>query len=246
MHRLTLSIIIRSTIFWIIVVFSAFLVSIAAVIVLGFNVKLRHKVTTSWSYFFDYFLKVLCGVNYRVTGLENLPKAPCIMASNHQSMWETVIFNIIFPAHVWIMKKELLRVPLFGWTIGTLAPIAINRNDGSGAMAQILTQGADRIKTGFWIMLYPQGTRVAPGGNVAFKIGVGKMSKNLNLPVVPISHNAGYVLPKHSFWIYPGTVTIIVAKPVYPTPEDTPEIITTKLEDIVKANLTTILHKNHA
>jgi 1-acyl-sn-glycerol-3-phosphate acyltransferase len=145
------------------------------------------------------------------------------------------------------MKKELLKIPFFGWTISTLSPIAINRKDRSGSMAQILLQGAKKIQQGFWIMLYPEGTRVAPGKNISFKLGAGRIATTLKLPIIPVSHNAWYILPKHSFCLYPGIVTIIIGQAIYPLEHDTPESITKQLEVIVQTNLNTILPlKNNA
>lgn len=241
MQKPTLLIILRSSIFWTIVVLFAFIITTIATLAIFMNVSFRHKIATKWSCFFGFLIKKLCRTSYEVIGLENILDTPCIIASNHQSMWETVLFNVIFPPHVWIMKKELLNIPLFGWTIRTLAPIAIDRLDKKGSVTQILEQGRNRLANGFYIMLYPEGTRVLPGHPIHFKTGVGRMAKNFNLPVIPVSHNAGYVLPKKSFWIYPGHVTVIINKPVYPTPDDTPEMITKKLEDIVSTNVKALL-----
>lgn len=241
MQKPTLLIILRSAIFWTIVVLFAFVITTIATLAIFSNVRFRHKIATKWSCFFGFLIKKLCRTSYEVIGLDNILDTPCIIASNHQSMWETVLFNVIFPPHVWIMKKELLNVPLFGWTIRTLAPIAIDRRDKSGSVTQILEQGRNRLANGFYIMLYPEGTRVLPGKDIHFKAGVGRMAKNFNLPVIPVSHNAGYVLPKKSFMIYPGHVTVIIGKPVYPSAEDTPDMITKKLEDIVSANVKSLL-----
>lgn len=245
-NKLTPLIMLRSVIFWTVVVIFAFIITTIATLAIFTNVKFRHKIATKWSKFFGFLIQFLCRTNYQVIGRENILTTPCIIASNHQSMWETVIFNIIFPPHVWIMKKELLNVPLFGWTIRTLAPIAINRRDKRGSVSQILEQGYNRLQNGFYIMLYPEGTRMQPGDPIHFKSGVGRMSKNFNLPVIPVSHNAGYVLPRRSFWIYPGHVTVIIDKPVYPTAEDTPDTITKKLEEIIGKNVKTLLRTNNA
>lgn len=243
MQKPTIFIILRSTVFWILLVSISALYTILSILISPLKIKLRHKIVTSWSYFFIFFAKFLCGVNYRVIGRENIVKTPCIIASNHQSMWETVAFNLVFPPHVWIMKKEILKLPFFGWTIGTLSPIAIDRKNKSGSVAQILSQGLKKITLGFWIMLYPEGTRVIPGKKIVFKSGAGRIATTLKLPIIPVSHNAGYILPKHSLCFYPGIVTIIIDQAIYPLESDTPESITRRLEETVQKNLHTILHK---
>lgn len=239
----TLSIILRSSIFWIILVSFAMLYTVISLFITFLDVKLRHKIIASWSNIFIFLAKHLCQVKYKVIGKENIIKTPSIIASNHQSMYETVAFNLVFPAHVWIMKKELLRVPFFGWTIATLSPIAIDRKNRSGSVAQILSQGLIKIKKGFYIMLYPEGTRVAPGKKIVFKSGAGRIATTLKLPILPVSHNAGYILPKHSFCIYPGTVTIVIDKAIFPREDDTAESITKRVEEAVQKNLNTILSK---
>lgn len=241
MQKPTIRIMLCSTIFWIILVSISILYTIISLFIAPLKIKLRHKIVTSWSYVFIYLAKFLCRVNYQVVGAENIVRTPCVIASNHQSMWETVAFNILFPPHVWIMKKELLKVPFFGWTIATLSPIAIDRKNRSGSVTQILSQGLNKIKNGFWIMLYPEGTRIAPGKKIVFKTGAGRIATTLKLPIIPVSHNAGYILPKHSFCFYPGTVTIIVAPAIYPLENDTPELITRKLEETVQKNLISLL-----
>ena len=243
MQKPTVRIILCSSIFWILLVTISMLYTIISLIISPLNIHLRHKIVTSWSYAFIFLAKFLCRVNYKVIGKENIVKTPCIIASNHQSMWETVAFNLVFPPHVWIMKKELLKMPFFGWTIATLSPIAIDRKNKSGSIAQILSQGLKKIETGFWIMLYPEGTRVTPGKKIVFKSGAGRIATTLKLPIIPVSHNAGYILPKHSFCFYPGTVTIIIAPAIYPIENDTLESITRRLEETVQQNLNTILHK---
>jgi 1-acyl-sn-glycerol-3-phosphate acyltransferase len=233
--------ILGSSFLWLCLVLSAIAYYIITLTIFLLPLRLKHKVSTSWSYIFVYLAKILCGVKLIVIGSENIIKTPCIIASNHQSMYETIAFNTIFPSHVWILKKELLRIPFFGWTIKTLSPIAIDRNDRRGSVAQILTQGVEKIKNGFYIMLYPEGTRIKPGNPIIFKAGAGRMASKLNLPIIPVSHNAGYVLPKHSFLLYPGTVTVIIGTPIYPEANDTPELITAKLQTIVNHNLQDIL-----
>lgn len=242
-NRVTPLIVLRSILLWTIVGLASVPYTVLGLILVPlFRVQLRYKIMRSWGWLFTYLAKLICRVNYKVTGLSNITNGAAIVASNHQSMWETVAFSTIFPPYVPILKRELLKFPFFGWAIATLEPIAINRAKGSEAVYQIINQGTAKIKNGFVILVFPEGTRVKPGVKKSFKIGVAKISKMLNLPIIPVAHNAGYVLPKASFWMYPGTVDIIIDKPLYPQDYDKVEDLIAKLQQVVQSNLETITH----
>ena len=123
----------------------------------------RYRITSGWAHIMLFLLRLICGIRYRVIGIEHIPAAPSIILSKHQSAWETLAFQQIFPAQVWVLKKELLRVPFFGWGLALTSPIAIDRSSRKAALKQIVEQGKDRLKQGFWIVIFPEGTRIAPG-----------------------------------------------------------------------------------
>ena len=240
--KLTFSIVLRSILLWIALVISALFYNIIAIPLILVPVKLRHKVISSWAYIFIFLCKYLCKVTFSVEGINNLVTGPAIIASNHQSTWETITFVTIFPQHVWILKREILRIPFFGWAISTLSPIAINRSKGSASVEQILSQSVKRIKKGFWILAFPEGTRVAPGVKAPYKIGVAKMAEAIQLPIVHVSHNAGYCLSRASYWFYPGHIKVIIDKPIYPKKDETPEELILRIEQVITTNLATISH----
>lgn len=220
-NKLTFSVIIRSMTFWLIMigVMPPYFVVAILLFIIG-NRKLSHSVLTTWSKLFTYLCKYICLVDYKVIGYENIIPGPALFASNHQSTWETMGFNLILPKHVWVLKRELIRIPIFGWALRTTSPIAIDRDSKGIAIQYILKQSYKRIAAGFWIMVFPEGTRIAPKIDSEYKSGVARMSLNLKLPVVPIGHNAGYIMPKSSFWIYPGLVTIRIGKAIYPNVDE--------------------------
>lgn len=243
-NKRTLNVFIRSTLFWAIMGSTSLIFTFLAFSLLPFEVKFRHKLVIQWSIFFTWVAKHLCKVNYIVTGIENLPKGPAIIASNHQSIWETMSFNTIFPQHIWILKRELIKIPLFGWTLATLSPIAIDRANRKAASEQIIEQSIDRIKHGFWILIFPEGTRIKPGVSVPYKVGVSKMALSLKIPVIPVSHNAGLIVPKSSFLLFPGIINVIISKPIIPIQDETPQQLTKKIEDVIKSNLESISSKS--
>jgi 1-acyl-sn-glycerol-3-phosphate acyltransferase len=201
------------------------------------SARSKHKLLTSWGLMYLLCTRYLCGVKYKIQGLENFGKSPAIIASNHQSMWETFAFSVFFPQHVWILKQELVKLPFFGWCLQYASPIAIDRKNGREALQQISVQGRERLKTGFWILVFPEGTRIKPKVDHNYKTGIAKLAQSLNLQIVPVAHNAGYAMPKHSFWVYPGTVEIRVGKPIIPKPEESPEQLTERIKKSITGEL---------
>ena len=106
----------------------------------------RYRITSGWAHLMLYLLRMICGINYRVIGAERIPRTPSIILSKHQSAWETLAFQQIFPSQVWVLKKELLRVPFFGWGLAMTSPIAIDRSSGKAALKQIVEQGKDKAE----------------------------------------------------------------------------------------------------
>lgn len=186
-----------------------------------FPLRIRHQIITqNWVRAVMFWLRFTCGLDYRVIFKAPLPKGPAIIMCKHQSAWETLAMQLIMPLHVWVLKQELLWIPFFGWQLKMMGPIAINRQQGALAQQQLLTQGKKRVDSGFWIMIFPEGTRIAPGIRGKYKYGGARLATALNLPIIPIAHNAGEFWPKKSIRKYPGTISVIVGEPIYPAQEE--------------------------
>jgi len=155
-------------------------------------------------------LKVLCGVRYEIQGLEHIQviKSAAIIFAKHQSTWETYALQQFFPPHVWVLKRELMWVPFFGWGMAALRPIAIDRGSGSKAIRQVVDQGRARLDKGIWIMIFPEGTRVAPGQTHKWGIGGAILAEKTAYPVIPVAHNAGRYWPRRGFIKRPGTIQV--------------------------------------
>ena len=177
----------------------------------------RYRVTSSWTFIMLFLLRHLCGIRYQILGAENIPQTPSIVLSKHQSAWETLAFQKIFPPQVWVLKKELLLIPFFGWGLAMTSPIAIDRKSGKKALEQIVEQGRERLKQGFWIVIFPEGTRIPPGKRGKYRIGGAWLATHTNVPVVPVAHNAGEFWGRNSFIKMPGTITVSIGKPIDPT-----------------------------
>lgn len=176
----------------------------------------RYRVISQWTRIALWLLRHLCGIRYQVLGRENIPATPSIVLAKHQSAWETLAFQEIFPPQVWVLKRSLLAVPFFGWGLAMLSPIAIDRSAGREALKQVTEQGRDRLTRGFWIVIFPEGTRVAPGHAGRYGIGGAWLATHTNTPVVPVAHNAGEFWGRNAFRKYPGTITVSIGAPIDP------------------------------
>ena len=199
----------------------------------------RYRITSGWAHIMLFLLRLICGIRYRVIGVEHIPAAPSIILSKHQSAWETLAFQQIFPAQVWVLKKELLRVPFFGWGLALTSPIAIDRSSRKAALKQIVEQGKDRLKQGFWIVIFPEGTRIAPGKKGKYGIGGAWLATHTGVPVVPVAHNAGEFWGRNSFLKLPGTITVSIGEPIDPAGME-PGDLNTRIESWIEAEMSII------
>lgn len=157
-----------------------------------------------------FMLSVICKIRFEVKGRENIPATPCIIMSNHQSTWETLYSYKLFSPQATVLKRELLWIPIFGWGLLLLKPIAINRSKKQQALKTLLKQAPLAIEAGFWYMAYPEGTRVPPNQSVEFASSSSLIACKNNFPVLPVAHNAGFCWPARKFLKYPGTITLSI------------------------------------
>lgn len=156
-------------------------------------------------------LAVLCGLKYRVQGLDKLPTETCIVLCKHQSAWETIALRALLPAqHTWVIKRELLWTPLFGWAIAAFRPISIDRGAGRRAVKQLLQEGRTWLDKGRWVVIFPEGTRVAPGQRKKYGVGGAMLAKQTGYPILPIAHNAGVFWRRRDFKKYPGVIDLVI------------------------------------
>ncbi len=196
----------------------------------------RYRIISLWSRLIVLAAEAICGIRYRVIGVEFLPTEPCVVLSKHQSAWETVAFQVIFPPQVYVIKRELLWVPFFGWGLAMVSPISIDRSSGMRALKQMLAQGKDRLASGFWIIVYPEGTRIAPGLRGTYQTGGAAMAIHAGAPVLPVAHNAGYCWQRQAFLKRPGTITVSIGKPIDSRGMKADEI-TRRVEDWIESEV---------
>jgi len=174
----------------------------------------RYRVISGWARAMIWLAKKVLGIQYRVIGAENLPRTPAVILSKHQSAWETLAFQVIFPPQVWVLKRELLWIPFFGWGLALTSPIAIDRGSGGRALRRMAELGRERLAQGFWIAIFPEGTRVQPGKKGRYHPGGAWLAVNCGAPVVPVAHNAGLLWGRGAFLKRSGTITVEIGAPI--------------------------------
>jgi len=226
-------VLLRSVVFLILQAMLTVIWSVVSLLTFPFRPFTRYRIITLWSRLVVWLAQVICGVRYQVRGLENLPRQPSIVLAKHQSAWETIAFEVFLPPQVWVLRRSLLRVPFFGWGLAMMSPIAIDRGAGMQALKQMLEQGRQRLAQGFWIIIFPEGTRIAPGQRGRYQIGGAWLAVHTGAPVLPIAHNAGRLWRKNAFLKFPGTIIVSIGKPIDPQGL-TPEELNRRVEDWVE------------
>jgi len=193
----------------------------------------RYLFATSWCGFVISWLRLCCGVRFKIEGRENLPDEPIVIIANHQSSWETILlYKLVFPVSP-ILKKELMNIPFWGWAMRLQKPIAIDRSNPRGAGRSLLVQGVERIKSGNSVIVFPEGTRMQTGNIKRFSRSGAKLAMAAGTDIVPIAHNAGYCWPPRKFIKYPGLITVVVGERRSTKDGDASEI-TNEIEDWIR------------
>lgn len=194
--------------------------AVIAILTFPLPALIRYRIITVWTRWAMWGARAICGIRYRVIGRENIPAEPCIILSKHQSAWETLAFQLIFPPQVWVLKRELLRVPFFGWGLAMLSPIAIDRSLRREALQQLVEQGVARLAAGFCIVIFPEGTRIAPGQRGKYRPGGARLAVQTGTTVIPVAHNAGLCWGRNAFLKRPGLITVSIGAPIRPSDQN--------------------------
>jgi 1-acyl-sn-glycerol-3-phosphate acyltransferase len=190
-------------------VLSLFIITPSILIGLAVPFSVRYKIAGVWVRFVLWLAEVFCGLHYEVEGMENIDAAqPSIILSKHQSAWETIAFRHFLPMHSVLLKRSLLWLPVWGWAMAALKPIAIDRSNQRAALRTLLKRGKSYLDQGLWVLVFPEGTRTAPGEIKKFNAGGAMLAQQTGCPVVPVAHNAGVYWPRYSFLKYPGTIKV--------------------------------------
>jgi 1-acyl-sn-glycerol-3-phosphate acyltransferase len=186
-----------------------------------------------------FLLRWLCRLDYVVEGREHLPARSSVVLMKHSSAWETLAQLRIFPPQTWVMKRELLWVPVLGWVLLVLKPIAIDRKGGNAAVQQVLELGRERLAEGLWVVIFPEGTRVPAGQTRRYGMSGALLAAAAAVPIVPVTHNAGEFWPRRGWLKRPGTIRVVIGPPLATTGVE-PRVLNEQTQRWIEATLATI------
>lgn len=204
----------RSILFQVYFFLSVTVASLAVLCCAPFPPATRFAVARTWARGMMSAGRVLCGLDYVIEGAENIPDTPSVIMIKHSSVFEAYAQVAIFPRQTWVLKRELLWVPFFGWGLAALQPIAIDRGAGRAAVKQVIRQGKARLAEGVWVTVFPEGTRVAPGKTKKYGISGAALAQEAGVPIVPVAHNAGDFWPRRSLRKRPGLIRFVIGPPI--------------------------------
>jgi 1-acyl-sn-glycerol-3-phosphate acyltransferase len=181
---------------------------------------MRYAVANAWARSTLWVLKVTCGLDYHVEGKENVPPGNYVTMWKHSSAWDTISMMVFLPPTVWVLKRELIWLPIVGWGIAALKPIAIDRRGGQSAIAQVVDQGKARLKEGLWVLIFPEGTRVGPGETRRYGASGALLAIGANSKIIPVAHDSGDYWPRRGLLKKRGTIRVVFGAPIDPVPGD--------------------------
>lgn len=226
----------RSAVFYVGFVSLVALMSAVACLLFYLPFASLQRIATTANQLSMLWLRLTCNIHIVVSGEDNVPSGPCLVLSNHQSTWETFYLQWYFqPASV-ILKRGLMWVPLFGWALALMKPIAIKRSKPAKAIRFVLKQGTKRLAAGNKVIIYPEGTRVTAGALGEFKTSGAALAKSAGVPIVPVAHNAGQHWPRDSWIKKPGTIHMHIG-PIINTDTKDPRELTAQARDWINNTL---------
>lgn len=210
--------------------------SLLAVVLIPLPSVLRSRWVSGWAHAVMWWLKVTCNLRYEVRGREHIPATPTVILAKHQSAWETIALQTILPPQVWVLKRELLMIPFFGWGLWAVGSIPIDRSSGREALKKLVNHGKDRLKRGLWVVIFPEGTRTAPSARAKYHIGGAWLATHTQTAVLPVAHNAGRYWRKNSMLKYPGVIQVVIG-PVIQTTGLKPDALNQQVETWIETEM---------
>jgi 1-acyl-sn-glycerol-3-phosphate acyltransferase len=216
---------IRSIIFYAGYIISLLVIGLLSVLLLLLPSRIAAPVVLLWNRFVLLWLRICCGIHYQINGDLTAVTRPCVVVVNHQSPWETIFLQLQFYPLTTVLKRELLRIPFFGWGMRILEPIAIDRSHPMQALKQIKRVGVERLNEGRSVLVFPEGTRQPVNKLGNFARSGADIAKSAGVPIVMISHNAGEHWANKKILKTPGTVIVNVSDAVYIGDKNTKEVM---------------------
>lgn len=214
--RPSLPIVLRSALFMLLLVLITPPYALGVMLCFPLPHRWRRRSVVPWVAGATWLIKHLLRIDYRVLGRENIPDRPSVILSKHQSAWETIVLQMIFPWTLFVWKKELKMLPFFGWALAATPMISVDRGAGKEALRQLVEQGRMRLGQGYWVIIFPEGTRTPVGMHRRYKVGGAHLAVETGVPLVPVALNAGEFWSRRAFIKYPGTVTVSIGPAIDP------------------------------
>ena len=186
--------------------------------------RMHFAMARAWAGMLLWLLKHLCRLDYRVEGAEHLQGEPQISLWKHSSSWETIAQMVVVPPQCWVLKHELMYIPFVGWGLKVLRPIAIDRGAGHTAVNQVVEQGKARLAEGLWVVIFPEGTRMAAGQTRKYGVSGALLAIASGRKIIPVAHNAGKFWPRRGLVKQPGMIRAVIGKPIDATGLDAREV----------------------
>lgn len=235
----------RSLIFTIFMVSTVMVFAILCVLAAPLPLRWRYQLTVAWPRLCVHGARVICGIRWQIKGWENLPKGRAVIMPKHQSAWETMFLAAWLPQEIcFVYKRELNWIPFFGWGLALLRMIAIDRSRGSDAFEQTVSKGRQQLDNGRWVIMFPEGTRVAVGKAGKYKSGGARFASRTDAVIVPIAHNAGECWPRNSFLKKPGLITVSIGPPIE-TAGQAPDVLTRRVQEWIEGEMRVISPKRY-
>lgn len=200
----------RSAIFWVWQILNTLIMGAPVIIIGLISFRYGYALAVFWNSVNIWGLRWICGVSWQVDGKENIPDTPCVVMAKHQSTWETYFMPMLFNPGVYVAKRSLLLIPIFGWALYVLKFIMIDRSSGRSAMQQMCEQAKDRLARGRWVIVFPEGTRKPVGAETNYRIGGAMIAQSVPADVLPVALNAGEFWPRMGFIKWPGVITVSI------------------------------------
>jgi len=217
--------VIRSVLFTIIMFVTVPPYALGVILARPFGRAASYAVALAWVRLQLWFCRNLIGLDMAVEGQEHIPERNGVVFMKHSSAYETLAeFSVIPGDQTWVVKRELVWAPFFGWALACASPIAVNRSAGRSAVAQVVEQGKARLAEDLWIMIFPEGTRMAAGETRRYGISGTLLAQEAGVLITPVAHNAGYFWPRRGWNKRPGVVRFVVGPPVDPAGRDPREV----------------------
>jgi 1-acyl-sn-glycerol-3-phosphate acyltransferase len=226
----------RSVVFWVWQILATFAMGMPVLLLSPFSFKLSYFFALSWIRLNVYGLRYICGIKWEVHGRENIPDKPCVVLCKHQSTWDTYFMPMLFIPAIYVAKRSLIWIPIFGWSLYVLRFILIDRTSGRNAVKQMVEQARDRIGKGRWLVIFPEGTRRPVGSEPRYRPGGAIVASQLGIQAIPVALNAGEFWPRMGFIKWPGTITVRIGKPIEGQGRTANQIMT-EAESWIEANV---------